>query len=111
MKNSTINKKEIEKFSRMAEEWWNPTGKFKPLHKFNPIRIAYIRDNIIETINRYNPIGLTIEDEKWFLNILGLIDFKAGKLLASKSDDENRVGEVLLEIKTKFIIPKVGDLI
>ena len=50
MKNSTINKKEIEKFSRMAEEWWNPTGKFKPLHKFNPIRIAYIRDNIIKTL-------------------------------------------------------------
>ena len=50
MKNSTINKKEIEKFSRMAEEWWNPSGKFKPLHKFNPIRIAYIRDNIIETL-------------------------------------------------------------
>jgi len=49
MKNSTINKKEIEKFSRMAEEWWNPSGKFKPLHKFNPIRIAYIRDNIIKT--------------------------------------------------------------
>ena len=49
MKNSTINKKEIEKFSRIAEEWWNPTGKFKPLHKFNPIRIAYIRDNIIKT--------------------------------------------------------------
>ena len=50
MKNSTINKKEIEKFSRMAEEWWNPSGKFKPLHKFNPIRIAYIRDNIIKTL-------------------------------------------------------------
>ncbi len=49
MKSSTINKKEIEKFSKMAEEWWNPTGKFKPMHKFNPIRIAYIRDNIIKT--------------------------------------------------------------
>ena len=36
MKTSTINKKEIEKFSRIAEEWWDPTGKFKPLHKFNP---------------------------------------------------------------------------
>ena len=45
MKSSTINKKEIEKFSKMASEWWNPLGKFKPLHKFNPIRIKYIRDN------------------------------------------------------------------
>ena len=51
MKNNTINKEEIRKFSKMAEEWWNPEGKFKPLHKFNPIRIQYIKDNII---NHYN---------------------------------------------------------
>ena len=44
---STVNKKEIEKFSKMAAEWWDPNGKFKPLHKFNPIRIKYIKDNII----------------------------------------------------------------
>jgi 2-polyprenyl-6-hydroxyphenyl methylase/3-demethylubiquinone-9 3-methyltransferase len=44
---STVNKKEIEKFSKMAAEWWDPEGKFKPLHKFNPIRIKYIKDNII----------------------------------------------------------------
>ena len=44
---STINKKEIIKFSKIANEWWNPNGKFKPLHKFNPIRIKYIKDNII----------------------------------------------------------------
>ena len=47
MKNNTINKKEIEKFSKIAEEWWNPEGKFKPLHKFNPIRISYIKESII----------------------------------------------------------------
>jgi len=45
---SSVNKKEIEKFSKMATEWWDPKGKFKPLHKFNPIRIRYIRDNIIQ---------------------------------------------------------------
>ncbi len=56
MKNNTINKKEIEKFSRIAEEWWNPEGKFKPLHKFNPIRIAYIKKNIIKTLNLKNNI-------------------------------------------------------
>ena len=44
---SSVNKKEIEKFSQMAAEWWDPEGKFKPLHKFNPIRIKYIKDNII----------------------------------------------------------------
>ena len=47
MKNNTINKKEIEKFTKIAEEWWNPHGKFKPLHKFNPIRISYIKESII----------------------------------------------------------------
>ena len=44
---SSVNKKEIEKFSKMAVEWWDPSGKFKPLHKFNPIRIKYIKENII----------------------------------------------------------------
>ena len=43
---NSINKKEIEKFSKIAEEWWNPNGKFKPLHNFNPIRIKYIKENI-----------------------------------------------------------------
>jgi 2-polyprenyl-6-hydroxyphenyl methylase / 3-demethylubiquinone-9 3-methyltransferase len=54
MKINTINKKEIEKFSRIAEEWWDPAGKFKPLHKFNPIRISYIKDNIISTFKLKN---------------------------------------------------------
>ena len=54
MKNNTINKKEIEKFSKIAEEWWNPNGKFKPLHNFNPIRIKYIKDNIAEKFNLKN---------------------------------------------------------
>ena len=48
---NSINKKEIEKFSRIAEEWWNPDGKFKPLHNFNPIRIRYIKDNIVKDFN------------------------------------------------------------
>ena len=45
---NSINKKEIEKFSKIAEEWWDPNGKFKPLHNFNPIRIRYIKENIIK---------------------------------------------------------------
>ena len=54
MKTNTINKKEIEKFSQIAEEWWNPQGKFKPLHKFNPIRISYIKENIIKSFKLEN---------------------------------------------------------
>ena len=49
---SSVNKKEIEKFSNMADEWWDPHGKFKPLHKFNPIRIEYIKENIIGQFKR-----------------------------------------------------------
>jgi len=48
MKSNTINKLEIAKFSKIAAEWWSPNGKFKPLHKFNPIRIKYLKENIIE---------------------------------------------------------------
>ena len=44
---TSVNKKEIDKFSKMANEWWDPEGKFKPLHKFNPTRIKYIKENII----------------------------------------------------------------
>ena len=43
---NTINKEEIQKFSRLAEEWWDVNGKFKPLHMFNPIRIEYITEKI-----------------------------------------------------------------
>ena len=48
MKSNTINKLKIAKFSKISSEWWNPNGKFKPLHKFNPIRIKYLKENIIE---------------------------------------------------------------
>jgi 2-polyprenyl-6-hydroxyphenyl methylase/3-demethylubiquinone-9 3-methyltransferase len=51
---SSINKKEVEKFSKMAAEWWNPKGKFKPLHKFNPIRIKYIKEHIINNFKLNN---------------------------------------------------------
>jgi 2-polyprenyl-6-hydroxyphenyl methylase / 3-demethylubiquinone-9 3-methyltransferase len=51
---SSVNKKEIEKFSKIAAEWWNPKGKFKPLHKFNPIRIKYIKENIVNNFKLKN---------------------------------------------------------
>ena len=51
MKTSTIDKTEIDKFGKLASEWWDPEGSFKPLHKFNPIRIKYIKDSIIQYFN------------------------------------------------------------
>jgi 2-polyprenyl-6-hydroxyphenyl methylase/3-demethylubiquinone-9 3-methyltransferase len=41
---STVDAAEVAKFSAMAAEWWDPTGKFAPLHKFNPVRLGFIRD-------------------------------------------------------------------
>ena len=53
---TSVNKKEIEKFSKMAAEWWNPEGKFKPLHKFNPVRIKYIKENIVNNFKLKNKV-------------------------------------------------------
>ena len=76
MKNNTIDKKEIEKFSKIAEEWWNPTGKFKPLHKFNPIRIKYIKENLIKDFN--------LKNKKKPLQGLNLLDIGCGGGLLSE---------------------------
>ena len=64
---TTINKEEIQKFSRLADEWWDVNGKFKPLHMFNPIRIEYILENIkkhfkIENNKNNTLTGLKILD-------------------------------------------------
>jgi len=73
---STINKKEIEKFSNIASEWWNPEGKFKPLHKFNPIRIRYLKENII---NHFN-----IKTKKEPFKNLNILDIGCGGGLLSE---------------------------
>ncbi len=63
---TSVNKKEIDKFSKIASEWWDPEGKFKPLHKFNPTRIKYIKENIINNFklkNKFRPLsGINILD-------------------------------------------------
>ena len=74
---STINKEEIQKFSKLADEWWDVNGKFKPLHMFNPIRIEYI----VETIKRH----FKIDNEKInFLNGLTILDIGCGGGLISE---------------------------
>lgn len=57
---STIDPQEVEKFSRIADEWWDESGKFKPLHKFNPIRVGFIRRKIEEHFKTIS--NLTILD-------------------------------------------------
>ena len=75
MKTNTINKSEINKFNKLADEWWNPDGSFKPLHKFNPIRIRYIKDNIIKHFN--------IKSKKIPLKNISILDIGCGGGLIS----------------------------
>ena len=63
---TTINQEEIQKFSKLAEEWWDVKGKFKPLHMFNPTRIEYILEKTsthFQTTNKEFPLkGLKFLD-------------------------------------------------
>ena len=74
---TTINKEEIQKFSNLANEWWDVNGKFKPLHMFNPIRIEYILDHISKHFN------LNREKEN-FLKSLTILDIGCGGGLISE---------------------------
>ena len=68
---NTANKEEINKFDKLAEEWWNPNGKFAPLHKFNPIRQEYLIDQIS------NHFNLNLDEDKP-LNNLKILDVGCG---------------------------------
>ena len=74
---TTINKDEIQKFSDLADEWWDVKGKFKPLHMFNPIRIEYITENIKQHYN----IDCTKNN---YLKNLNILDIGCGGGLISE---------------------------
>ena len=74
---TTINKEEIQKFSKLADEWWDVNGKFKPLHAFNPIRIEYITENIKKRFK--------LKKDKFnFLDGLNILDIGCGGGLISE---------------------------
>jgi 2-polyprenyl-6-hydroxyphenyl methylase/3-demethylubiquinone-9 3-methyltransferase len=58
----TLNIEEVEKFSRLANQWWNPSGSFKPLHMLNPVRLKYIKETIEQHFNNQNLSSLSILD-------------------------------------------------
>ena len=74
---TTINNEEIQKFSKLAEEWWDVNGKFKPLHMFNPIRIRYITDTIKNHLN-------IKKDKVNYLQGLSVLDIGCGGGLISE---------------------------
>jgi 2-polyprenyl-6-hydroxyphenyl methylase/3-demethylubiquinone-9 3-methyltransferase len=55
---SSIDPKEVEKFSRIADEWWDKSGKFKPLHEFNPIRILHLKRKIEEKFTKISGVKI-----------------------------------------------------
>lgn len=52
MTDATVDDAEVAKFAALAEEWWDPAGKFAPLHKFNPVRLGFIRDTAVTHFGR-----------------------------------------------------------
>ena len=74
---TTINKEEIQKFSNLADEWWDVKGKFKPLHMFNPIRIEYIISKIKNHFEIQN-------NKEYFLENLNILDVGCGGGLISE---------------------------
>ena len=71
------NKEEIQKFSDLADEWWDVNGKFKPLHMFNPTRIEYITENIKNHFNTFNK-------KNGLLESLDILDIGCGGGLISE---------------------------
>ena len=97
---TTINKEEIQKFSDLADEWWDVKGKFKPLHMFNPIRLEYI----IEKIKHH----FQINDKNNFLNNLSILDIGCGGGLIS--EPLARLGGVVTGIDASEKNIKVAQL-
>ncbi len=49
---ATVDEAEVARFSAMAADWWDPTGKFRPLHKFSPVRLSYVKEKVSEHFGR-----------------------------------------------------------
>ncbi|MCW8916455.1 MAG: bifunctional 3-demethylubiquinol 3-O-methyltransferase/2-polyprenyl-6-hydroxyphenol methylase, partial [Magnetovibrio sp.] len=75
--NSTVNPEEIARFTAMADAWWDPAGKFRPLHQLNPARIEFIVSNVC------NYLGLDKTAEQPFKG-LDILDVGCGGGLLSE---------------------------
>jgi 2-polyprenyl-6-hydroxyphenyl methylase/3-demethylubiquinone-9 3-methyltransferase len=98
---TTVNKEEIQKFSRMADEWWDVNGKFKPLHMFNPTRIEYILDISLKHFH----LG---RDENFPLKGLNILDIGCGGGLIS--EPMSRLGANVTGIDASEKNIKIADL-
>ena len=98
---TTVDKTEVEKFSKLAEDWWNPNGKFKPLHLLNPIRIKFIKEKLISYFN----LGVNEENP---LKKLKILDIGCGGGLLC--EPLNRLGAVMTGIDASYNNIEVAKL-
>ena len=98
---TTINKEEIQKFSNLADEWWDIKGKFKPLHMFNPIRIEYITEKIKHHFNIKN-------NKSNYLKGLTILDIGCGGGLIA--EPMARLGASVTGIDASYKNIKVAEL-
>ena len=104
---TTINQEEIQKFSKLAEEWWDVKGKFKPLHMFNPTRIEYILEKTSTHFQRTN--------NEFPLKGLKFLDIGCGGGLMSEpmsrlGADVTGIDASLKNIEVAKLHAKKGDL-
>ena len=98
---TTVNKTEIEKFSKLAKDWWNPKGKFRPLHLFNPARIKFIKEKLISHFN-LDP------NDKMPLKKLKILDIGCGGGLLS--EPLSRLGAEMTGIDASYDSIEVAKL-
>ena len=98
---TTINKEEIQKFSNLADEWWDVEGKFKPLHMFNPIRLEYITEKIVNHFNLENKKDISLKK-------LTILDIGCGGGLIS--EPLSRLGGIVTGIDASEKNIKVAEL-
>ena len=104
---TTINKEEIQKFSKLADDWWDVNGKFKPLHMFNPIRIEYIKDQIKNHFkisdNKINFLNLKKVDTNKFPSI---------KLIKNLKNKDSLIETIIVlandELVNLFLLKKIN---
>jgi 2-polyprenyl-6-hydroxyphenyl methylase/3-demethylubiquinone-9 3-methyltransferase len=116
-KASTVDPSEVARFSALADDWWNPRGKMAPLHKFNPVRLGYIRDQAAARFERdpkqlgasmvgADPSETNIEAAKLHAEQSGLsIDYRA-----TTAEDLSADGERFDVVLAMEVVEHVTDV-
>ena len=86
----TASPEEVARFTAIAEAWWDPHGKFKPLHKFNPLRLAFMRDRLARHFGSSPPLNMWVRTAPrgadhfcWRIDVLPRLTHLAGLELST----------------------------